>query len=199
MDLMWFAFMRENFDAIRTLVELGVNPDEQIVQGVGSALQGAFMKHEDTRYLKAMLDGGLSPNHQQPGSDELLLQRGVFGGLEHVKLLLQRGARINDRDSLGESAVDESINRRKPDIAIYLVQQGANFNTYTRNGASPSWAVHLAINRTRPGNPVHEKFLELRDLLIAKGAKWPPDSPPEVREQMRARGETPVVPAGHTR
>jgi hypothetical protein len=37
MDLMWFAIVRENFDAIRTLVELGVNPDKQIAQGIGSA------------------------------------------------------------------------------------------------------------------------------------------------------------------
>jgi len=199
MTLMWFAIMRENFEAIRTLIELGVNPDEERTESLGSALQFTFMAHKDTRYLKAMLDGGLSPNHQSPGNSPLL-HRGVFGGLEHVKLLLQRGTRINDRTTnVQKTALDEAINRVKPDIAIYLVQQGADFNTYTVNGASPSWAVHLAINDTRPGNPIHEKFLELRNLLIAKGAKWPPDSPVEVREQMRARGETPVVPYGHTR
>jgi len=199
MTLMWFAIMRENFDAIRTLVELGVNPDEQRTESFGTALHFSFMAHQDTRYLKAMLDGGLSPNHQSPGNSPLL-HRGVFGGLEHVKLLLQRGTRINDRTAgVGYTALDEAISRVKPDIAIYLVQQGADFNTHTVNGASTAWAVHLAINGTRPGNPVHEKFLELRDLLIAKGAKWPPDSPVEVREQMRARGETPVVPYGHTR
>jgi len=199
MDLMWFAIMRENFDAIRTLVELGVNPDKQLAKGIGSALQASFMKHDDIRYLKAMLDGGLSSNHQHPDYHPML-HRGVFGGLEHVKLLLQRGTRINERTTyVGYTALDEAISRRKPDIAIYLLQQGANFNTYTVNGASTTWAVHLAINGTRPGNPVHEKFLKLRDTMIAKGAKWPPDSPVEVREQMRARGETPVVPRGHTR
>jgi len=199
MDLLWFAFMRENFDAIRTLVELGVHPDKQIVREAGSALQHAFRMHDDTRYLKAMLEGGLSPNHDARPTYPMMLQRGVFGGLEHVKLLLQYGTRINDRDGIGGTALDEAIDSRKPDIAIYLLQQGADFNTYTVNGATPSWAVHLAINRTRPGNPVHEKFLELRDLLIAKGAKWPPDPPVEVREQMRARGERVVVPVGHTR
>jgi len=199
MDLMWFAIARENFDAIRTLVELGINPDKQLADGIGSALDFAFMKHDDTRYLKAMLDGGLSPNHQQPDSDELMLQRGVFGGLEHVKLLLQRGTRINGQDSIGGTALDEAISYRDPDTAIYLVQQGADFNTYTTNGASTTWAVHLAVNGTEPGNPIHEKFLALRDLMIEKGAKWPPDSPVEVREQMRVRGETPVVPRGHTR
>ena len=198
MDLMWFAISRENFDAIRTLVELGINPDEMTAKGIGSALQYTFMKHDDTRFLQAMLDGGLSPNHQHPAY-HLMLQRGVFGGLEHVRLLLEHGTRIDDRDSIGGTALFEAITRRKPQIAIYLIQQGANFNTYTAVGSSIGWSVHLAINGTRPGNPIHEQFLELRDLMIAKGAKWPPDSPMEVRDQMRARGENPPVPPGQPR
>jgi len=199
MDLMWFAIVRKNFDAIRTLVALGVNPDTQLADGIGSALQAAFMHHDDTRYLQAMLDGGLSPNHQHPDYHPML-HRGVFGGLEHVKLLLQRGTRIDERTPhVRYTALQEAISRVKPDIAIYLVQQGADFNTYTVIGVSPAWGIHLAINRTEPGNPVHEKFLALRDLLIEKGAQWPPASPLEVREQMRGRGETPVVPRGHER
>ncbi|SDT88662.1 ankyrin repeat domain-containing protein [Halopseudomonas salegens] len=198
MDLMWFAIAHENFDAIQALVELGVNPDAQIAQGIGSALQFTFMKHDDTRYLKAMLDGGLSPNHQYPGQ-KLMLQRGVFGGLEHVKLLLEHGTRIDDRDSIGRTALHEASTRMKPDIAIYLVQQGAEFNTYTAVGSSIAWGVYLDINDTRPGNPIHTQFLELRDLMIEKGAKWPPDSPIEVRDQMRARGENPPVPPGQPR
>lgn len=197
MDLMWFAIARENFDAIRTLVELGVNPDAQTAQGLGSALHFAFMK-DDTRFLQAMLDGGLSPNHRHPGH-KLMLQRGVEAGLDHVKLLLERGTRIDDRDSIGGTALTEAISYRSPDIAIYLVSQGADFNTYKTIGSSPAWATHLAINGTRPGNPIHQQFLELRDLMIAKGAKWPPDSPMEVRDQMRARGENPPVPPGQPR
>lgn len=197
MDLMWFAIGHKNFDSIRTLVELGVNPDAQTAKGLGSALHFAFM-NDDTRFLEAMLDGGLSSNHQHPGH-ELMLQRGVLGGLEHVKLLLERGTHIDDRDSIGGTALYETTASMKPDIGIYLVQQGADFNTYTTIGVSVSWAVHLAINDTRPGNPIHEQFLELRDLMIAKGAKWPPDSPMEVRDQMRARGENPLVPPSQPR
>jgi len=196
MDLMWFAIARKNFDAIRTLVELGVNPEEQLADGIGTALDFAFMKHDDTRYLKAMLDGGLSPDLPSPGGPALL-HRAVFGGLEHVKLLLQRGADINVRTAyVRRTALHEAISRVKPDIAIYLLQQGADINTYTVLGVTPAWAVHLGIKRMVPGNPVHTKFLELRDLMIEKGVKWPPDSPLEVRDQMRARGETPVIPRG---
>jgi len=197
MDLMWFAIARENFDAIRTLVELGVNPEKQLADGIGSALDFAFLKQDDTRYLEAMLDGGLSPNYP---SSPPMLHRGVSGSLEHVKLLLQRGTRLNERTAnVGYTAIHEAINYSDPDTAIYLVRQGADFNAYTVNGVSVTWALRFVIDSTEPGNPIHEKFLALRDLMIEKGAKWPPDSPPEVRDQMRARGETPVVPRGHTR
>lgn len=198
MDLMWFAIAHENFDAIRMLVELGVNPDTQIAQGIGSALQYTFMKHDDTRFLKAMLDGGLSPDHRHPGQ-KLMLQRGVFGGLEHVKLLLERGTRIDDTDSVGGTALHTAATSVEPDIAIFLIDQGANFKTHKTNGSSVSWSVYLSVQDMRPGNPIHTKYLELRDLMIEKGAKWPPASPIEVRDQMRARGENPPVPPGQPR
>ena len=189
MSLIWFAILHEKFDAISALIRLGVNPDTQIAEGLGSALDAAFMKHDDIRYLKAMLDGGLDPNYKRPDNYTLMLQRGVFGGLEHVKLLLSRGTRINDRDNIGGTALTEAISYRSPDIAIYLVQQGADFSLYDINGVTASWAVQLAVQGTRPGNPVHEQFVQLRDLLIKKGAKWPPLPPLEVRDQMRARRE----------
>jgi len=197
MDLMWFAIARENFDAIRTLVELGVDPEKQAANGLGTALDLAFIMQDDTRYLEAMLDGGLSPNY---AGNPPMLHRGVAGGLAHVKLLLQRGTRLDDRTpNVRGTALLEAISRVKPDIAIYLLQQGADFNAYTVIGVTPAWAVYLEIEDGQPGHPVHTQFLALRDLMIEKGAKWPPDSPLEVRDQMRARGETPVVPYGHTR
>jgi len=86
MDLMWFAMARKGFDAIRTLVELGVDPEKQAANGIGTALDFAFMMQDDTRYLEAMLDGGLSPNYSD--NPPPMLHRGVAGGLAHVKLLL---------------------------------------------------------------------------------------------------------------
>ena len=181
MSLIWFAILHEKFDAISALIRLGVNPDRQTAKGLGSALEWTFIKHDDIRYLKAMLDGGLDPNYKRPDNYTLMLQRGVFGGLEHVKLLLSRGTRINDRDSIGGTALYEAITSVEPDIAIYLVQQGADLNVASVNGVTPAWSVQLAVQGTRPGNPIHEKFLQLRDLMIKKGVKWPPLPPAEVR------------------
>ena len=199
MSLIWFAILHEKFDAISALVRLGVNPDRQTAKGLGNALDWAFVKHDDLRYLKAMLDGGFDPNYKRPDNYTLMLQRGVAGGLEHVKLLLSRGTRINDRDSIGGTALYRSINRVEPDIAAYLIEHGADFNAATVNGVTPAWAISESIKEMRPGNPIQLKFVGLCDLLIKKGAKWPPLPPLEVRDQMRARGEKVVVPKGQPR
>lgn len=189
MSLIWFAILHEKFDAISALIRLGVNPDTQIAEGLGSALDWAFIKHDDLHYLKAMLDGGLDPNYKRPDNYTLMLQRGVAGGLEHVKLLLSRGTRINDQNNIGRTALLESITRVKPDIAAYLIEHGADFNAATVNGVTPAWVISESINDMRLGNPIQLKFVGLRDLLIKKGAKWPPLPPLEVRDQMRARRE----------
>lgn len=209
MTLMWFAMLpgtpgHPNYEAVRTLVSLGVDPETQIAQGIGSALEYTFITRSDPDdrtgllFLQAMLDGGLSPNYLQPhGSTLLQRAAGPGGTLEHVKLLLQRGADINAKDSIGGTALDEAVDTDHPDIGIYLVERGARVDTYIVNGASTAWAVHLTLQRMRPDHAIYKQFELLRDLMIARGAKWPPDPPEVVRERMRAQGLTPAVPPGH--
>jgi hypothetical protein len=145
-----------------------------------------------------MLDGGLSPNYKDEYKNPLLTLAAGSGRGRTVPLLLERGADINARDRIGDTALARAITGTNPDIAMYLIQHGANVNTYNRLGASVAWAVYLRLERLAPG-PVRTQFEQLRDLMIKKGAKWPPDSPEVVRDQMRAKGLTPIIPAGHKR
>lgn len=207
MTLLLYAMQpaRPNYEAVKTLVALGVDPDTQIAQGLGSALNVALAPRTDPQdpysllMLKAMLDGGLSPNKTlKDGTTLLQRAAGPGGGLiEPVELLLQRGADINAQDSIGGTALTTAIGLH-PDIGIYLMRHGAKIDTFTKTGLTPAWAVSTAINRYQPG-PFRTKHEQLRDLMIAKGAKWPPDSPEMVREQMRAKGLTPAIPPGHKR
>ncbi|WP_313297523.1 ankyrin repeat domain-containing protein [Diaphorobacter sp.] len=209
MTLLWFAIQPDqlNMEAVKTLVSLGADPAAQPIRDFGSPFDVVFTSRknpEDTlglRLLQAMLDGGLSPNHTAGGSMTLLQKAARSGNefaLDMVKLLLQRGANINARDRIGGSALYDAMTAANPHIAPYLVQHGAKVDTYTVNGVTVGWSVKMRLERFQPG-PLRTQFEQLRDLLVSRGMKWPPDSPEVVREQMRERGERVVVPAGKKR
>ena len=208
MSLLWFAMQPDqlNTEAVKTLVSLGADPAANPIKDFGSPLDYVFMSRKspgDTtglKLLQAMLDGGMSPNKTEPDGTTLLQMAAGPGSasLAIIQLLLQRGSDINARDRLGATALDQATTADHPGIALYLVQHGAKADTYTVNGATIGWLVKLTLDRIQPG-PVRTQFEQLRDLLISKGMKWPPDSPDVVRDQMRARGERVVVPAGKTR
>lgn len=199
--LMWFALLQENTDAIRTLVELGVHPNESPVEGGGTPL-GQALRHKDARYLEAMLDGGLSPNDATDNEGNhkdypLIFSAITSGTLEHVQLLVERGADIHYRlrDGVGSSPLDSSTTGTKPEIAIYLFEQGAEPNIRMENGVTTAWRIHnRLLNRS---GAVREGFVQLREMMVERGIEFPPPSPVEVREQMRTEGLTPRVPPGH--
>ncbi|MGH8274408.1 MAG: ankyrin repeat domain-containing protein [Gammaproteobacteria bacterium] len=176
-----------------------------MAQGIGSALASTFIPRKDSNdkaslhFLEAMLDGGLSPN-KSTKYGTTLLQRAAGGAdtIEQVKLLVDGGADVNAHDNIGRTALADSISAENPAIGIYLVEHGAAVDTFTTTGVTPAWQVKGELDHLRTGL-MHTAFEKLRDLMIEKGAKWPPNSPEVVREQMRAKGLKPVVPAGHKR
>ena len=208
MSLLWFAMQPDqlNTEAVKTLVSLGADPAANPIKDFGSPLDYVFMSRKspgDTtglKLLQAMLDGGMSPNKVDPYGTTLLQMAAGPGSasLAIIQLLLQRGADVNVRDSIGGSALYEAITVNHIDIARYLVEHGAKVDASTVNGVSVGWSVKRRLDTLQPG-PLRTQFEQLRDLLISKGMKWPPDSPDVVRDQMRARGERVVVPAGKTR
>lgn len=218
MTLLWYAVIGGHYDAARKLVELGVKPDENGVSPLGSPLHHALTS--DTRLLETFLDAGLPLDHQLP-SGTSLLQRSVFGegAMERVKLLVQRGANINHRDKLGGTALDEAIAIRKPEIAIFLVERGADVDAVMTNGSSTAWAVQWILSRLQPGSSsgtvadltlsdrttgrveqtqeqsenadtanLRSGFERLRDMMIARGARFPADPPDVVRARMKSQG-----------
>lgn len=208
MTLMWYAMQSDpvNVDAVKTLVSLGVDPATQVIKDFGSPLDYVFMSRknaDDTtglKLLQAMLDGGMSANKTAPDGTTLLQKAAGPGAasLAIVQLLLERGADINARDRIGGTALYEAVTVNHVAIAQHLVQQGARVDTSTVNGVTVGWSINGRLNNLQPG-ALRTQYEQLRDLIIAKGAKWPPESPETVREQMRARGERVVVPAGQKR
>lgn len=187
MTLLWFAIAHKNYPAVSLLIALGSQPDEQVVDGLGTPLNAAF-ESRDLQLLTAMLDGGLSPKHTHPAQN-LMLQRAVMSGTQaHVKLLLDRGADVNQRDSIGGTALHEAINSVNPDVALYLIERGADVNLPLTNGVTPAWSVQRSLGRQKPGSELAQKFERLRDAMVRRGARFPATPPADIRQQMKAKG-----------
>jgi len=188
MTLMWYAIQpaKPNFAAISALVKLGVNPDTQVAEGLGTAT-GYALKSADLRYLQALLDGGLSPNHKTDDHRELLqLAAGALGSLAHVKLLVERGARVDLRDSIGGTALHTAVSTMQADIALYLIAHGAPLDSFKSNGVTVAWSVQGIIQRQQPG-PMRTAFEQVRDEMARRGVKFPADPPDVVRQRHDSR------------
>jgi hypothetical protein len=184
MTLLWYAIQpaKPNVAAVTALVKLGVNPDTQVAEGVGTATSFA-LQSPDLQLLRALLDGGLSPNHQTPPGEELLQRAaGALGSLAHVKLLVERGAKLNLRDGIGGTALHTALSTQQPDIALYLIERGAPVDTLKSNGVSVAWTVQGILQRQQPG-PLRTAFEQVRDELARRGVKFPAESPAVVRQR----------------
>ncbi|MDO5623873.1 MAG: ankyrin repeat domain-containing protein [Pseudomonadota bacterium] len=180
MSLMWWALMRHKPAAVRELVARGVDPDSQIVEGMGSALFHAFVQ-QDPVYLQAMLDGGLSPDHQ--GKDQLpMLKRALLEGHPaHLRLLIERGANVNVRDSLGGTALTTAIRQGNVEAIDMFMARGADLNVQQSSGISLAWTVYLTLEDARLPPPALQAIDKLRERMIAQGIEWPPESPTQWR------------------
>lgn len=188
--LLWFAFSNARFEAIQTLIELGSDPTGQVVQGLGSPLMAA-LRHKDIRYLQTMLAAGADPHYTSPGGTPLICEAAGPGGysLEHVKLLLDYGADVNARSTqLWIPPLMQAIDTERTDVAMYLIEHGADVNAFDRNGVSMLWAVESSIEMLQPGTGLRLEYERLRQRMIEKGAKYPPDPPKQVRAWARAQG-----------
>ncbi|HKU45017.1 MAG TPA: ankyrin repeat domain-containing protein [Polyangiales bacterium] len=187
--LLWFAIHERKFEMIKTLVEMGSKPDQQVVQGLGNPIHYA-LQNQDTRILRAILDGGFPVSHADKSGTTLLHEAaGALGAtLDHVKLLVERGAKLDAQDAIGDTPLDFAIETRQPDRAKYLLERGAKLNTFTTRGATPAWTVQRVLDRLKPETDMHRRFAELRELMIERGAKFPPDSPEQVRAWMKSQG-----------
>jgi len=188
MTLLAFAIMQKQFDAIRVLVELGVNPDKQYIPGIGSTVVFS-MYSPDLRFLTALLDGGF-PVDYKTESGTTLLQRaaGPDGSMAHVRLLIERGADVRLSDSIGRTALFQAITVLDSSIALYLLEHGADPTTNTTRGVSIAWAVHQTILDLQPGSEARLGFERLRNAMLVRGVHFPPDPPKVVRDRMKSQG-----------
>ncbi|AGB81012.1 ankyrin repeat-containing protein [Serratia sp. FGI94] len=128
-------------------------------------------------WLKAMLDGGLSPDARVKSTDYPMIYETIYAGTtDTLALLVMRGADINSRNSLGETPLTVAFFSNSFEHVNYLLDHGADPNPVDKNGRGFAALVQRRIKKSRPDTEYHQNCLRLRDKMIALGVKWPPET-----------------------
>ncbi|WP_437594696.1 ankyrin repeat domain-containing protein [Sorangium sp. So ce1000] len=183
---------------VTELVRAGADV-HHVVPQLTSALDLALLS-KSPAFLRAMLDGGVPPDaHVGRGHTPALFHAAAESTVENMRLLLDRGADVNARDSLGTPAITYALRAMQLDQVEQLLDRGADPRAVNRLGQSFAHVLEELMARQLPGSAALGKMASLRDRIVREGLRWPPDPPEVERERMRRRGEEPIVPVGAVR
>lgn len=202
MTLLFFALQHaigenaEGLKAVSELVKAGANPFKKSGE-FGSPI-GIALGSSSPAFARAFLDGGVDPN-SLISTEPMIHVVARHHTFDTLKLLVERGADVNSRDSLNRSTMDRAFSNQQFDVVDYLLDQGADPNTFDVLGVSFAYSIKFALEREQAGTAAYNKMAEIRDRIIAMGVQWPPLDPPAMRDWMRSQGMKVVVPAGHER
>jgi uncharacterized protein len=188
----------EHLKIFSELIRLGADPLLENKEAGGS-VAAISAGNSSPKLVEALLDGGMSVDAMASKYTPLIFRAATEHTFETLKLLVGRGANVNAKDSLGQTALVETLNSLQLDQTEYLLNNGALPNAVNRLGVSFAYALSRAIDKQARDTGTYAKLEQVRALAIAKGMKWPPNEPVVERDLMRARGEKPVVPAGQPR
>ncbi|BEO76610.1 TPA: ankyrin repeat domain-containing protein [Serratia marcescens] len=164
----------ERLKIITDLVKSGADPLQPRPEG-GSSPAEFVMKADKGIWVKAMLDGGLPPN----AKDKVFNQPIIFQTIkaknpETLKVMLDYGADINTRDSLGNTLLISSLDSHSFDHTIILLERGADSKIKGKFGWTMGNQLQRFIDRGVGDTEDKEKINKIKELLIKNGGDWPP-------------------------
>ena len=190
-DLISVAVSRCDKPMVERLLAAGVAADPS-----GSAFPPLMLALRATEpwYAETLLKAGASANARGTGGDRPLDNAIVAGSMGAVRLLLDHGARIDDRDGTGATPLQTALDGHRFAIAELLIARGADPWAADRSGGTLGWAVSRpSLARNPDDSAAHDR---LAGRLKAMGWPHPAPSPAEVRGLV-ATGVWPPARARH--
>jgi N-acyl-D-amino-acid deacylase len=144
----------------KTLVAAAVLVMSVMTVGTGQSPDALYpaIRDNDLVRLRALLDGGASPNAPDVDGTPPLMHAAAVGSLDAMALLLERRADVNARGALGHTALMWSVT--DPAKVRLLLAHGADVNVAARSGRTALIIAAFA-------NP----SAEVVGLLFDKGAR----------------------------
>lgn len=174
MTLLFFAVQnakdrsQHQMEIIRELVKAGADP-LQDVPDVGYVAE-VLATSPYPAYMQALLDGGMSPNTKVRGRP-VFYRAASDNTLSTLKLMVKRGANINQDDSLGRPVLMHALDGMQLDTVEWLLENGANPNAVEKN---TGWSFMRQLDDTIKHNgsdkgAAHNKLLEVQEIAKRKG------------------------------
>jgi ankyrin repeat protein len=176
------AVLRGDLDAVRRLVEEGVDVNQDIGDGVTPlhaaassesehALEivkillahgadvNAKVKSDDPADGRMHIDEGFTPLHHAVGVQMFDEDLEIRSNKAVVELLLNHGAKVNEKDAYGYTPLFATVFPGSPDVMELLIEHGADVNV--KNGEDGGTVLHEAV---------YYGPLDIIAMLIAHGA-----------------------------
>lgn len=165
-----FGEKQSQLKIVTELVRLGADPLQR-VPDFGCAA-GVVARSPHPEYMQALLDGGMSPdvlNEDTP----IIMDASNDESLPVLSLLVDRGANVNQRDSLGRTALVEALAGFQLEAVNWLLDHGADPRVQMHNGSS--FASMLSFIQSKKGrSEADEKRLQaIIRKAMEHGMKWP--------------------------
>lgn len=161
---------------ITSLIKSGADPLQPQPNMPGSPAEFA-MKGKNAIWIKAMLDGGLSPDARDKLNNKPIIFQSIWAkNTETLETILDYGADINIRNSLGDTVLIDALDAHSYDHVILLLKRGADSSIRGNSGWTMGNQLQRFLNRDIGDPEDRKKLEEIKALLIRDGGTWPPES-----------------------
>ncbi|EKO3660312.1 ankyrin repeat domain-containing protein [Vibrio metschnikovii] len=175
--LLAFAVADTNIPAIKMLMALGADPATKLgSQGQNGSVAYFAMWRKTTDALKAMLESGMDPNLTDDGGNALIFHAPRLEGNNSLKLLVDYGANVDARDSLGQTPLLDILNTRFDEV-LFLLEHGADPFVMDKSGMTAAYSVQESLNSIDKSTEAYQKMLKIQQKMIAMGVKFPALTP----------------------
>ncbi|ELY2666901.1 ankyrin repeat domain-containing protein [Cronobacter sakazakii] len=164
----------EHLKVITVLVKAGADPLQPRPEGKSSPAE-YVLKADSGDWIKAMLDGGLSPDAKDKTFHEPIIFQAIKAkNTDTLKTMLDAGANINITDSLGNTLLIDALDYGKHDHVLLLLDRGADPEIKADNGWTMGNQLQRLLNGAKEGSEHYQSLNEIKEKLIEHGGKWPP-------------------------